>query len=68
MSIARVTEVISSSSVGFDDAVKQGVMRANKTLRNVRGAWVQEQKVIVDDAGNIAEFRVNLKISFILND
>lgn len=67
MSIARVTEIIASSTVSFDDAITQGIARADKTLRHVEGAWVQEQKVVVRD-GKIAEYRVNLKITFILAD
>ncbi len=67
MSVARVTEVIASSTVSFEDAVKVGVDRANKTLKNVTGAWVQDQKVKVED-GKISEYRVNLKITFILQD
>ena len=67
MSVARVTEVIASSKVSFEDAVKVGVERANKTLKNVTGAWVQDQKVKVED-GAISEYRVNLKITFILTD
>lgn len=67
MSVARVTEIISSSTEGFDDAVRSGVERANKTLNNVTGAWVQDQKVIVED-GKILEYRVNLKVTFVLND
>ncbi len=67
MSVARVTEVIASSAVSFEDAVKVGVDRANKTLKNVTGAWVQDQKVKVED-GKISEYRVNLKITFILQD
>lgn len=66
MSIARVTEVISSSKVSFEDAVQQGIARANKTLNNVKGAWVHNQKVECDDQGNIAEYRVNLKVTFVL--
>lgn len=68
MSIARVTEVISSSNVSFEDAVQQGIARANKTLKNVRGAWVHGQKVVCDDQGNISEYRVNLKVTFVLDD
>jgi flavin-binding protein dodecin len=60
MSVAKVTEVISSSTISFDDAIKQGVERANKTLKNVKGAWVEQQKVVVND-GQIVEYRVNLK-------
>ena len=67
MSVARVTEIISSSTEGFDDAVRSGVERANKTLNNVTGAWVQDQKVIVEH-GKILEYRVNLKVTFVLND
>ena len=67
MTVARVTEVIASSPNSFDDAIKIGVARANKTLKNVKGAWVQDQKVVID-GGNIREYRVNLKVSFVLND
>ncbi|MEM9344603.1 MAG: dodecin family protein [Pseudomonadota bacterium] len=67
MSVARVTEIISSSSKSFDDAVEEGVKRASKTLKNVTGAWVQDQKVTVED-GKISEYRVNLKVTFILED
>ncbi len=67
MTIARVTEVISSSTHNFDDAIRVGIDRAARTLDNVRGAWVQDQKVVVEN-GNIAEFRVTLKITFVLND
>lgn len=67
MSVAKVTEVISSSTVSFDDAIKKGVERANKTLKNVKGAWVEQQKVVVND-GQIVEYRVNLKITFVLAD
>ncbi len=67
MSVARVTEVISSSAVSFEDAVKRGIERANKTLKNVQGAWVKDQKVVVKD-GAITEYRVTLKITFVLVD
>ena len=67
MAIAKVTEVTASSTVSFEDALKQGVTRANKTLNNVEGAWVQEQKVIVRN-GEIAEYRVNMKVTFVLED
>lgn len=66
MSVAKVTEVIASSKKGFDDAVAKGVKRANKTLKNVTGAWVQDQKVVVKD-GEIVEYRVSMKITFVLN-
>jgi dodecin len=67
MTIARITEVITSSPVGFDDAVQRGIERAAETLDNVRGAWVQDQKVIVEN-GMIAEYRVTMKITFVLNE
>lgn len=67
MSVARVTEIISSSNKGFEDAVKQGIDRANKTLKDVKGAWVEDQKVIVED-GKITEYRTVLKVTFVLQD
>ena len=68
MSVARVTEIISSSKESFEDATRQGLRRASKTLRNVRGAWVEGQKVECDSQGHILEYRVILKVSFILQD
>jgi len=67
MSVAKVTEIISSSSKSFDDAVQNGVARANKTLKNVRGAWVKDQEVSVRDR-EINEYRVTLKVTFVLKD
>ena len=67
MSIARVTEIISSSKKSFEDAIKKGINRAVKTLKNVEGAWVKEQKIIVKN-GKISEYRVDLKVTFILID
>ena len=65
MAVARVTEIISSSPKSFDDAVKSGVKRACKTLKNVKGAWVKSQKVVVDK-DKIVEYRVNLEVTFVL--
>jgi hypothetical protein len=62
-----VTEITAASKKGFDDAIKVGVERAAKTLKNVEGAWVQDQKVVVKN-GKIVEFRVNMKVTFILMD
>ena len=67
MSVARVTEIIASSKKGFDDAVRKGVKRANKTLKNVQGAWISDQKLIVED-GDITEYRVIMKVTFVLED
>ena len=68
MAVARVTEIIASSSESFEDAVKKGMKRASKTLNNVRGGWVESQKVVCDRDGDIKEFRVNLKVTFVLSD
>ena len=67
MSVARVTEIIASSSKSFEDAVENGVERACKTLKNVKGAWVEGQKVKIED-GKIVEYRVDLKVTFVLKD
>jgi len=67
MAVARVTEIISSSKKSFEDAVENGVKRASKTLKNVSGAWVKDQKVICDK-GKIVEYRVSLKVTFVLED
>jgi hypothetical protein len=67
MSVARVTEITSSSAKSFDDAVNTGIERANKTLQNVKGAWIKEQKVVVD-SGKIVEYRVTMKVTFVLKD
>jgi hypothetical protein len=67
MKVARVTEIISSSEKSFDDAVKAGVARACKTLTNVSGAWVKDQTVAIAK-NKIVEYRVNLKVTFLLDD
>jgi flavin-binding protein dodecin len=67
MAVAKVVEIIASSTESFDDAVKTGVERACKTLENVKGAWVKDQKVAIEN-GKVSEFRVTLKVTFILED
>jgi hypothetical protein len=67
MSVARVTEITSQSTRSFEDATRQGIRRANQTLRNISGAWVKEQKVDVED-GRITGYRVNLLVTFVLED
>jgi len=67
MSVARVTEIIASSSKGFDEAVQSGIDRANKTLEQVKGAWIQDQQVKVEN-GKIVEYRVTMKVTFVLKD
>ena len=68
MSVARVTEIKSSSTKSFDDAIKDGVARAAKTLKNIKSAWVENQEVVVGDKGNIVEYRVQMKVTFVLED
>ena len=65
MAVARVTEIIAGSKKGFDDAIEQGIARASKTLKNIEGAWVQDQKLVVQK-GKIVEYRVAMKVTFIL--
>lgn len=67
MSVAKVTEVISSSTVGIEDAVTQGVKRASETLKNIQGVWVSDIKCAVDNNA-ITEWRCTLKITFVLAD
>jgi flavin-binding protein dodecin len=67
MSVARVTEITSSSSKSFDDAIRAGLARANKTLENVTGAWIKAQEVVANN-GEITEYRVRMKITFVLKD
>ncbi len=67
MAIARVTEISSTSTKSFEDAIQTGVKRATQTLRNVRSAWVKEQQIrLHNDA--IVEYQVNLMITFVLDD
>ncbi|MEE4174790.1 MAG: dodecin family protein [Xanthomonadales bacterium] len=66
MSIAKVTEVTASSSESFEDAIRQGIARAAETIHGMQSAWVQEQKVVIRD-GAVSEWRVNLKITFVLD-
>jgi flavin-binding protein dodecin len=67
MSVARVTEISSTSGKSFEDAIQQGISRATKTLRNVTSAWVKEMRVDVKDGG-ITQYQVNLLITFVLDD
>jgi len=67
MSVAKVTEISSSSKESFDDAIKKGIKRADETLDKIQGAWVNEMKLKVKD-GEITEYRVNMKVTFVLKD
>jgi flavin-binding protein dodecin len=68
MSIARVTEIKASSTKSFDDAIKAGVARAQKTLSNVKSAWIENQEVLINNHGQITEYRVQMKVTFILEE
>ena len=68
MSVAKVSEIIASSPNSFDDALKVGLARARKTLKNVKSAWIEGQQVNLDDNGQIMEYRVQLKITFVLEE
>jgi len=67
MSIAKISEISATSAEGFDDAIRQGIVRANKTLRNVKSAWIKEQHVRVEK-GRITEYQVNMAVTFVLDD
>ena len=67
MSVAKVTEITSTPKKSFEDAMEEGIKRASKTLKNITGAWIQDQKVDIED-GKISQYRVNLKLTFVLKD
>jgi flavin-binding protein dodecin len=68
MSVASISEIKATSTKSFDDALKQGVKRASKTLRNVKSAWIENQEVILGENGEITEYRVHLRVTFVLDD
>lgn len=67
MSVARVTEITATSTKSFEDAIQMGIARANQTLQNVKGAWVKDHKVVVEN-GKISAYRIVMKVTFVLND
>lgn len=67
MSVAKNIEITSTSATSFDDAIRQGIARASKTIHNIRGAWIKEQKLNVSD-GNVTEYVVMMIITFVLED
>jgi len=67
MAVAKITEITVSSSKSFEDAIEKGIKRASKTIRNIEGAWVKDQKVLIKK-GKVTEYRVNMKLSFVLDD
>ena len=68
MSVAKVSEIIASSPKSFDDAIKTGIARAQKTLKNLKSEWVENQEIKLDDKGQITQYRVQLKITFLLEE
>jgi len=66
MSVAKVIEIMADSDKSFEDAMQKGLKKAHKSLNNVRGAWIEGQKVICDSDGNITEFRVQMKVTFVI--
>jgi flavin-binding protein dodecin len=67
MAVAKVTEIVASSPKSFEDAINEGIRRANKTLQNVKGAWIAAQKVEIEK-GKIVEYRVTMRVTFVLKD
>jgi flavin-binding protein dodecin len=67
LSVATVTEISAISETGFEDAVQQAIARANKTLRNIEGVWVKDQNIMIEN-GNITGYKVNLEVTFVLDD
>lgn len=68
MSVAKITEIKASSPDSFDDAIQEGIKRANKTLENIKSAWIKDFEVIVDDDGKISEYRVLMRVTFVLTN
>lgn len=67
MSVAKIIEISSQSPTSFDDAIREGIARASKTVKNIKSAWIQEQQVVVENA-KIVGYRVDMKLTFLLND
>ena len=67
MSVAKVIEISAESNQSFEHAIREGIATASKTVRNIRSAWVKEQQVKVDNGGKIASYRVDLKVTFVLD-
>jgi len=67
MAVAKVIEITAASTDSFEDAIKQGVAKASETVRGIQGAWVREQKVELTQDGTIGEYRVDLKVTFVLD-
>ena len=66
MSVAKVIELNASSTTSVEDAVRHGLKKCAESVKGIKGAWVNEIKVVTDEAGNVEEWRVNLRISFVV--
>jgi dodecin len=66
MAVGKVIEITAASTDSFEDAIRQGITKASETVRNIQAAWVKEQQVKVSDDGSISEYRVDLKVTFVL--
>ena len=67
MSLAKVIEVNASSPTSVEDAVRKGLAKCAETIKNIKGAWINETKVVTDGSGNITEWRVNMRVSFVVD-
>ncbi len=65
-SVAKIIEINASSTTSFEDAVRGGLKKCSESVKNIKGAWVNETKVVTDDHGNVTEWRVNMKVSFVV--
>jgi hypothetical protein len=66
MSVAKIIEINASSNVGFEDAVRSGLKKCAESVKNIKGAWVNDTKVVTDDQGNVTEWRVSMRVSFVV--
>lgn len=66
MSIAKIIEINAASKTSAEDAVRSGLKKCAESVKNIKGAWINETKVVTDDAGNVTEWRVNMRVSFIV--
>ncbi len=67
MSVGRVTELSSTSTTSFEDAIQEGISRATSTLRGVEGAWIKDMNVMIEN-GNITGYKVNMAVTFVLDE
>ena len=66
MSIAKIIEINAASNTSAEDAVRSGLKKCAESVKNIKGAWINETKVVTDDAGNVTEWRVNMRVSFVV--